>query len=66
MSRYAKAVWAALSSFVASMLVALESLQAAGVNNPGLGDLSTTAWFTVAASVLAVTGGVFGFKNSEQ
>jgi len=36
-SRYAKAVWAALSSFVASMLVALESLQAAGVESPSFG-----------------------------
>ncbi len=50
-SPYAKAIYAAASSLIASLLLVID------------GGITFEEWLGVAAAVLAVTVGVFGLRN---
>lgn len=56
---FAKAVWAFVSTVVGALIVAVSA-------TPGhsLRDVGTLGWLTMAATVLGVTGGVYGTKNA--
>ena len=51
MSIYAKAIYAAVSTAIASLIIVVD------------GGITTREWLEVAAAVVAVTGGVYGIPN---
>jgi hypothetical protein len=59
MSKYLKAVWAFASTIVGALIVAVSATP-----NHSLRDVGTLGYLTLAATVLAVTGGVYGFTNA--
>lgn len=59
LSPIAKAVWAFLSSTVAALTLTVQA-----VPSHSLRDVGTLGWLVLAGSVLAITGGVYGFTNS--
>lgn len=54
----AKAVWAFASTVIASLIVAVNQTP-----SHSLRDIGTLGWLLMAATVLGVTGGVYGFTN---
>lgn len=55
----AKAVWAFLSTLVGALIIAVAATPA-----HSLRDVGTLGWLTLAATVLSVTGGVYGLTNT--
>lgn len=64
-STYIKAIWAGLTAFLGSLLVALLTLQSAGVDPVTPGQLGWIEWLTITLVTLGAFGGVFGLKNSD-
>lgn len=59
MTKFSKAIWAAVSS-----AVTLTSAAVAAADPHTLGAIHTPGWLTIIGGVIAVTGGVFGFANT--
>ncbi len=59
MNKYLKAVWAFASTVVGALIVAVSATPA-----HSLRDVGTLGYLTLAATVLGVTGGVYGFTNT--
>lgn len=59
MTKYAKALWALASTIVGALIVSVTATP-----THSLRDVGTLGWLTVAATVLGVTGGVYGFTNT--
>ena len=55
----AKAIFAAATVAIASLISALEALP----DGAGLGDISTLGWLIVGGAALFAFGGVFGLTN---
>jgi len=58
---YAKAVISLVSAAIAAIVIALIALP----EGAGLLDISTLAWFVIAAAVVAQAALVFGVPNKE-
>lgn len=59
MTKFSKAIWAAVSTVVATLTVAVTN-----ADPHTLGGIHTLGWLAVIGSTLAVTGGVYGFTNT--
>lgn len=62
---YIKAIWAGVTAFLGSLLVALLTLQSAGVEPVNPGQLGWVEWLVITLTTLGAFGGVFGLKNAE-
>jgi len=58
---YAKAIISLVSAAIAAIVIALAALP----EGAGLLDISTLAWFVIAAAVVAQAALVFGVPNKE-
>lgn len=60
MTKFSKAIWAAISTAIASLTVAVTNAEP-----HTLSGVHTLGWLAIIGSVVAVTGGVYGFQNSK-
>ena len=63
--QYVKAIWAGVTAFGGSLLVALTTLQSAGVEPVNPGQLGWIEWLVIVLTTMAAFGGVYGLKNAD-
>lgn len=56
MSQYKKAIWAFFSSLIGGLALVI-------TGHEGFADVTVAEWLVVAGQVVAVVGGVYGFRN---
>lgn len=61
---YVKAIWAGVTAFGGSLLVALTTLQSSGVEPVNPGQLGWIEWLVIVLTTMAAFGGVYGLKNA--